>query len=73
MPEKLAISDRPINLVQVLKFGGLAESGAHAKAMVSEGLVSVNGAVELRLRRQMAIGDVIRVEEGASVVLVAES
>ncbi len=73
MPDKLAIGTRAINLVQVLKFCGLAESGAHAKTLVKEGLVRVNGAVELRMRRQLAVGDVVQLDEGPAFELVKET
>ncbi len=48
MPEPLSVGDRPINLTQVLKLGGLVMHGGEAKAMIADGLVKVNGEVELR-------------------------
>ena len=60
--ETLHVGDRPINLTQVLKRAGLAENGGQAKALIAEGRVRVNGEVETRKRRQMAIGDTVEVE-----------
>ncbi|MFO0958546.1 MAG: RNA-binding S4 domain-containing protein [Isosphaeraceae bacterium] len=53
MSETLDVGDKPINLTQALKLANLVESGGQAKLLISEGLVRVNGEVELRKRRQM--------------------
>ena len=70
MPEPLSVGDRPINLTQVLKLGGLVMHGGEAKAMIADGLVQVNGEVELRKRRKMAVGDVVAIDGGPALVLV---
>jgi len=70
MTERLSVGERAINLTQVLKLGGLVINGGEAKALIADGLVFVNGEVELRKRRQMALGDVVRIEGGPSVTLV---
>ena len=69
MSETLSVGDREINLTQVLKLVGWAENGGQAKAMISEGLVRVNGEVELRKRKQMAVGDTVQIEGGPTLVL----
>lgn len=69
MAEKLNVGDREINLTQVLKLAGLAETGGQAKALIADGMVRVNGEVELRKRRQMAIGDTVQVEDGPPMIL----
>lgn len=70
MAEQLSVGDRPINLTQVLKLVGWAENGGQAKALIADGLVRVNGEVELRKRRQMVVGDTVQLESGPSLVLV---
>ena len=72
MTERLSVGDRAINLTQVLKLAGWALHGGEAKALIAEGLVLVNGAVELRKRRKMALGDTVamQVEGGPSLILV---
>ncbi len=72
MTERLGVGDRAINLTQVLKLAGWALHGGEAKALIAEGLVLVNGAVELRKRRKMALGDTVamQVEGGPSMILV---
>lgn len=68
--ERLNVGDREINLTQVLKLSGWVMHGGEAKAMISEGLVRVNGEVELRKRKKMALGDTVALEGGPSLVLV---
>ncbi len=65
----LEIGSQPINLTQVLKLAGWAMSGGEAKGLIAEGLVRVNGEVELRKRRQMRVGDVVSLEDGPAVEL----
>ncbi|MGV9479531.1 RNA-binding S4 domain-containing protein [Gordonia aichiensis] len=48
-----------IRLGQFLKLANLIESGAEAKEVISDGLVTVNGDVETRRGRQLAVGDVV--------------
>ena len=53
-----ADTDRgPITLAQFLKLIGAAENGGHAKALVREGQVTVNGQAEDRPGRKLAKGD----------------
>jgi ribosome-associated protein len=58
-----------IRLGQLLKLAGIAESGAAAKAMLAEGLVTVNGEREERRGRQIGVGDEI-VADGEAVRVV---
>jgi len=69
MSETLSVGDRPINLTQVLKLAGWVEHGGQAKALIADGRVRVNGVVEWRKRRQMALGDIVHLEGGPSLVL----
>ena len=69
--ERLNVGDAPINLTQVLKLANLVSNGGEAKALISDGRVKVNGEVELRKRRKMAIGDVVEMEDGPKVTLVS--
>jgi ribosome-associated protein len=66
------IRDDVIRLGQFLKLAGLAESGTHARDLVTDGEVKVNGEVETRRGRQLVRGDVVTVsgpqgEESAEV------
>jgi ribosome-associated protein len=51
------IRDETIRLGQFLKLAGLIDSGADAKAVIADGLVVVNDAVERRRGRQLHSGD----------------
>lgn len=56
------LSGEYIELIQLLKAAGLAESGAIAKIFVDEGAVTVNGNVEHRRRNKIKRGDTIEFE-----------
>lgn len=51
-----------IELIQLLKAIGLAQTGGHAKMIVDEEMVVRNGEIETRKRAKLIIGDVIEVE-----------
>ena len=70
MSDRLSVGEAPINLTQVLKLAGVAMHGGEAKAWIADGRIRVNGEVELRKRRKMALGDVVEVEEGPTLTLV---
>jgi ribosome-associated protein len=70
MAERLSVGETPINLTQVLKLAGWVMNGGEAKALIAEGRVTVNGAVELRKRRKMSLGDVVELEDGPKLTLV---
>ena len=48
-----------IKLGQAIKAAGLVESGVDAKFVIQDGLVKVNGEVELRRGRKLVAGDVV--------------
>ena len=55
------IRDEMIRLGQFLKLSGLIDSGADAKSVIADGLVTVNDEVELRRGRQLRRGDTVAV------------
>lgn len=53
-------SDPPmIRLADFLKIAGLVDTGGEAKVRIQAGEVTVNGQVETRRRKQLAVGDVV--------------
>ena len=58
-----------IALCDLLKLAGLAESGGQAKAVIAEGLVLRNGAVETRKTAKIRGGEVIEFD-GARLEIV---
>jgi ribosome-associated protein len=59
---KFKIEGEYIELIQLLKATGIAQTGGHAKIIVSEEMVSRNGEIETRKRAKLISGDVIEVE-----------
>lgn len=59
--DDVPIRDGSIRLGQFLKLAGLIDSGADAKAVIADGQVSVNGAVDLRRGRQLHPGDEVSI------------
>ena len=53
------IKDDFIKLGQALKLAGLVDSGVDAKFVIQDGLVKVNGAVEVQRGKKLASGDVV--------------
>lgn len=51
--------DEYIKLGQALKKAGLVDSGVDAKAVITEGLVEVNGQVETQRGKKLHDGDVV--------------
>ncbi len=52
-----------IELNVLLKLLALVPSGGAAKALISEGLVTVDDAVETRKARKLRVGQVVRLDD----------
>jgi ribosome-associated protein len=59
----VVLTQSPVELFKILKFEGIASSGAEAKLIIEQGLVSVNGEVETRKRRKIVGGDIIQLDD----------
>ncbi|WP_411732322.1 RNA-binding S4 domain-containing protein [Paeniglutamicibacter sp.] len=57
----IQIRDESIRLGQLLKLASLADDGFHAKQLIEDGLVTVNGEIETRRGAQIRKGDVVSV------------
>jgi len=51
------IRAEPIELCQLIKFAGLADSGGMAKQLITDGEVELNGAVETQKGKKVRAGD----------------
>ena len=60
--QEAAITTPMIQLDQFLKWIGAAETGGHAKELILEGMVSVNGVVAHERRKKIYPGDIVKVE-----------
>lgn len=56
------INKEHVELFKILKFEGLAASGAEAKEMIAAGTVLVNGIIEKQKRKKMVSGDTIELK-----------
>jgi ribosome-associated protein len=65
----IRLTERPINLTQLLKLAGCAESGGAAKALIAAGQVRIDGQVELRKRRKLKAGEIVAIDGGPTVEL----
>lgn len=70
--DDVPIRDESIRLGQLLKLASLIEVGGDAKVVLADGLVQVNGEVEVRRGRQLHHGDVVELG-GQSVRVVTEA
>ena len=57
-----------IELIKLLKLLQIAQSGGHAKIMVEDGEVKLNGEVEFRKRAKLSPGDVVE-SSGKQIVI----
>ena len=60
--QEFKISGEYIELIQLLKAIGLAQTGGHAKMIVDEEMVLRNGELETRKRAKLLAGDRIEVQ-----------
>ncbi|MBQ7796473.1 MAG: RNA-binding S4 domain-containing protein [Lachnospiraceae bacterium] len=60
--EIIHIKDDFIKLGQALKLAGLVDSGVDAKFVIQDGLVKVNGNVEVQRGKKLVKGDVVSFE-----------
>ena len=69
--QEIIINFEPVELYKILKFEGLAESGAQANQLIADGLIKVNGELETRKRRKMLNGDKIDLAGQAFILKLA--
>jgi len=66
----VTVREEPVALCQFLKFSGATGTGGEAKLVISQGLVTLNGAVETHKRRKLMAGDRVTFGEHRLVVRV---
>lgn len=70
---KVGIITNTITMDKLLKFSGIASTGGQAFAMVSEGIVYLNGKLVTEKRKQVHVGDVVRIEDEIELTVVQEN
>lgn len=60
--KEIKIDTEFIKLDQILKLIDVASTGGHAKFLIQEGYVKVNGNIEIQRGKKIKSGDIIEVE-----------
>ena len=60
--EIIQLRDEYIKLGQALKAAGLVGSGVESKMVITDGLVKVNGKVEIQRGKKLVDGDIVTFE-----------
>lgn len=60
--QEITIRDEYIRLGQALKLAGLVSSGVEAKAVILDGLVTINGEVDVRRGKKLRPGDIFALD-----------
>ena len=66
--EKIEIKEDFIKLDSLLKFANIASTGGHAKFLILEGEVKVNGEVCLQRGKKIKKGDKVEIENKVLVI-----
>lgn len=70
--ETVYIQSDSIQLDQFLKWAGIVQTGGHAKIMISDGNIEVNGEKEQRRSRKLIPGDQIYIKNIGTYNIVKE-
>ena len=68
---RIILRDEYIKLGQALKAAGLVDSGVGAKDVIIEGLVKVNGAIEVQRGKKLHDGDLVEFN-GEQIMIVGK-
>lgn len=70
---QVEITTEFIELNKFLKFENIVESGGHAKLVIADGQVRLNGKVQMQTRKKVRDGDIVEVAgEKYQVVVVQD-
>lgn len=70
---EFTLNSEYIALCDLLKAEGIADSGGQGKAMVAEGIVTVDGEIELRKTAKIRAGQIVECLGQQVKVVTAES
>ena len=70
---ELRPEDEFIELVKLLKIMQIAQTGGHAKLLIEEGVIYVNGEQEYRKRRKLRAKDEVVYEDSRIEILKTSS
>ncbi len=63
----ISITTEFIRLDACLKLAGVAETGGHAKVLIQQGRIAVNGEPCVQRGRKLRPGDRVRLEDGREI------
>lgn len=63
MEKIITIKENFIKLDSLLKYAGIASTGGHAKMLIQDELVSVNGEICTQRGKKIRIGDKVLIED----------
>lgn len=66
---EIKIDSEFIKLDQFLKLVDIASTGGHAKFLIQEGLVKVNGEIETRRGKKLRSDDIVEIEGNTIKIL----
>jgi len=69
MAEIFTITDEYIELNKLLKASGLCGTGGHAKIVIEDNLVTVDGIIETRKRRKIRHGMIVNFDNQTTKVV----
>lgn len=61
--EHVKIDTEYIKLDSLLKLADMAQTGGHAKILIQEGQVKLNGVVEYQRGKKIKPGDIVEIED----------
>lgn len=69
---EIKIKTEFIRLDQLLKFANIAQTGGHAKILISDETVKVNGEICTQRTKKIRPGDVVEVEGEESIKILEQ-
>lgn len=66
---KIRNGEEYIELISLLKVLQFAQTGGHAKLIVEEGSVKVNGELEFRKRKKLTVGDIVEIDNQSITII----
>ncbi len=64
MYKEIKIEAEYIKLDQLLKMADFVQSGGHAKLMIQDGMVKLNGTKEYQRGKKIKVGDIVEFQGG---------
>lgn len=66
--KEIKIEGEYIKLDQFLKLSDIAQTGGHAKIIIKNGEVKINGETNTQRGKKLRVGDIIEVEEEEFII-----